>query len=73
MNLRISADADDSNVEQLAITQAKYVVARFLQTFDAIRSSSDTCTIKHQTDISTKYVFGSKVKFHRYSREDYQI
>ena len=57
--------ADGPIVEQLAITQAKYVIARFLQTFDAIQSSSDTCTMKHQTDISTTYVFGSKVKFHR--------
>ncbi|KAL6716518.1 hypothetical protein ACLMJK_006085 [Lecanora helva] len=49
--------------QQLAITQAKYVIARFLQRFDAIRSVDEDCSIQHKTDISTSFVFDSKVKF----------
>ena len=51
-------------LEQLAMTQAKYIIARFLQQFDAIQSSNDECSMKRQTDITTRFVFDSKVRFH---------
>ena len=59
-----SAVSNARRLEQLAMTQAKYVIIRFLQQFDSLQSTSKECTMKRQTDISTRFVFDSKVRFH---------
>lgn len=58
------ADADIPILEQLTISQAKYVTARFLQRFDAIESANKSYTMSHQTEISTRFVFDSRMRFH---------
>ncbi|KAL8982273.1 MAG: hypothetical protein Q9205_003161 [Flavoplaca limonia] len=52
--------------EQLAMNQAAYVVTRFLQRFESIQIDNDTrgeSTVKHATDISTKFIFNKRMKF----------
>ncbi|CAO1597557.1 hypothetical protein XANCAGTX0491_001364 [Xanthoria calcicola] len=50
--------------QQLAMNQAAYVVARFLQRFDSIQSVGGESTVKTSTDIATKFFFDKQMRFH---------
>ncbi len=44
--------------------EAAYVVARFLQRFESIENVGGESTVKTATDITTKFLFDKKMRFH---------